>query len=137
MGVKTEYINHPKINIPNQGFEFHYPLQNYMGPGTHVYDRIQQRKLPQSKEDCISLIHDLDYMAANTLTQLDQADNKAIKQTDNSVKSISMIVGLNLRKTLGLDLRGYRPNTAKLLKYEISRDPDYIKVFKQYGVKIE
>ena len=41
--------------------QYHFPGYNYMGPGTQVYQRIQEGLAPTSKTDHSAMHHDLDY----------------------------------------------------------------------------
>jgi len=43
--------------------EFHFPGTNYLGPGTHVINRIMSGVEPTSYDDALALRHDIEYLA--------------------------------------------------------------------------
>jgi len=106
-----------------------------MGPGTHIVDKIVRGVMPQSKHDCLALLHDLRYLSAKTKEQLTLADDNAIRNADYlSLQGLSMKLGLNLRSILNLDMIGDAPILADLLYQKVSTSKKYQEVFRKYGV---
>jgi len=58
--VDQDWVDLSTVNETTK--EFHYPFYNYMGPGTHVVERVRSRNLPVSKADAAALIHDINYL---------------------------------------------------------------------------
>lgn len=54
------------------GIEYHLPLHNYAGPGTHVITRIERGDKPINALDASSMIHDLEYVRDSKRTHADQ-----------------------------------------------------------------
>jgi len=96
-----------------------------MGPGTHIYERIKRGDLPTSKHDAIALLHDIDYLGAKTLEDLEVADKLAISRAGYSLEGLAMRMGLGLRQDFGLDLRGNNPGLAAELREHVYNDPVY------------
>lgn len=51
--------------------EYHAPFHNYLGPGTHISDKINKSVLPINTLDKAAMIHDIEYLANNKF----KADN--------------------------------------------------------------
>lgn len=63
--------------------ELHYPGYMYMGPGTHVIERIMNGKDPINWLDQISKNHDIDYVKANgNLLAIQKADEVMVKSIE-------------------------------------------------------
>lgn len=43
----------------------HYPNSSYMGPGTHLHERLKRGDKPKTGSDFTSMLHDLDYNNAD------------------------------------------------------------------------
>lgn len=89
--------------------EFHLPGHNYLGPGTHVLDRIRSRVKPVDSDDYNAFLHDIDYA---TGVNPDYADLKAIGRNvlGGGVHGIAMSAGLASRM-VGSSLAG-RPGNV-------------------------
>jgi hypothetical protein len=75
----------------------HWPGNNFMGPGTHVIDRVMNGVQPTSRVDEISREHDIDYL--DTTAEPIWADIKAVTSLgfDPSVEANAMRLGLGAR----------------------------------------
>ena len=90
---------------------------NYLGPGTHVEERLQRGDPPLDGSyglDAQAKIHDIDYVNAKTLSDVRQADKKFIKNIEKSdagkvSKKVitSAIKGKMLAEDLGLLDKNY------------------------------
>jgi len=92
--------------------------------------------MPNNQPDALALGHDLNYLAAKTMTDLDRADVVAITKSDYSLQGLAMKAGLLARMYLQLDLRGERPDKADQLRQIVFNDPNYQRALEQYNVQI-
>lgn len=131
----------------------HYPGANFMGPGTHVIQRINDGLIPTSREDAIALIHDLEYLrAAGDPWLLDLADQNAIHRLGNTAVFVSSIfpelftrawamnVGLKSRRALQLkpnfgdnSVQSMRNAADAYLDY-IHTEPKFLTSLQKYGL---
>lgn len=89
------------------------PFFNYMGPGTHIIERIINNVQPVNKIDALAQKHDLDYLFATNDSERDAADDRAIQaanqlylRPDEFIAAKFMSYGLTANKILrkvGLD----------------------------------
>lgn len=121
--------------------QFHYPGTNYLGPGTHVIDRISNDTLPTSKTDFVALLHDIQYLQSRSLS-MDESDTLAIMNSDDSLQGLTMQIGLSLRKFFGLKMnKTDRPIASnlvgnRLMEYVTDPSSVYFKYFRKYNVDI-
>ena len=67
-------------NLLNKtGIEFHWPGYQYMGPGTHLKERLKRGDPGINRLDKIAKQHDIDYSRAKNLQDKWKADAKMIK----------------------------------------------------------
>lgn len=86
-----------------KGVEYHVPFHNYIGPGTHIIDRINKRIMPTNKTDLAAMLHDIDYFRyAGDKSKLYEADETAISNFSYDPVGMLGKVGLTLRKELDL-----------------------------------
>lgn len=106
--------------------EYHMPLHNYMGPGTHVLTNLVNNTLPTTIFDKASMIHDVEYVKPGNQWR---ADNNMwlnlVKEAPYLMPIHNMIRAAFLVKDLG----GYKPETSEAL-YSLSKS----KVQEGYGL---
>lgn len=97
--------------------ELHFPSYNYMGPGTHVLNRVAKHVQPINQTDAAAMVHDINYILANgDATDLTKADNIA-NNMSSGLPGLLMEAGLGIRKLLNLYVgTTYHP---KLLEYAL------------------
>lgn len=120
--------------------EWHVPGNQFLGPGTHIVDRINRRVLPSNRTDFVAMLHDIDYlMGAGDKGWTRDADFRAISQARNSILDHIMKVGLSFRVALGLDYNTYTTNTAVASKLMtiVKSDPTYVERARQLGVNLD
>ena len=64
------------------GLEFHWPGNQYMGPGTHLEKRLKREDKGINRLDRIAKQHDIDYSHAKNLQDKWKADTQMIKAID-------------------------------------------------------
>ena len=64
--------------LAKTGIEFHWPGYQYMGPGTHLEERLKRGDPGINRLDRISKTHDIDYSRAKSLKDKHKADRKMI-----------------------------------------------------------
>ena len=69
---------HAILKLPNGKMG----VANYMGPGTHVVERVQRRDPPRTEMDKVSMAHDIRYNNAKTKEEIRAADRKFIQAAD-------------------------------------------------------
>ena len=62
--------------------EFHWPGYQYMGPGTHLKNRLAHGDPGINRLDRIAKAHDIDHDKANNLQDKWVADRRMIAKTD-------------------------------------------------------
>jgi len=114
--------------------EYHFPGYNYLGPRTHVFDRIMHGVKPVDAADTSAMIHDVNYILANgDPTKLDLADSKALSRLSllDPMRYV-MQIGLNVRRTLGLyEGKQQNQNVGRILSQHLINSDD----FKRYDIK--
>lgn len=128
------------MEAPNEDtYEFHVPGYNFMGPGTHIYNRIENGTQPTNYTDRLALAHDVNYyLASGSHPLLDKADDLAIdKASWFKREGILMKIGLTLRKlthvkennedtkNLGLYLKNKLITDERYSKWKFTED-DFI-----------
>lgn len=92
--------------------EYHVPLHNFMGPGTHVITKLVEQEQPTTVFDKASMIHDVEYVKPGNQWR---ADNNMwlnlVKEAPYLMPIHNMIRAAFLIKDLG----GYAPNTNEEL----------------------
>lgn len=79
--------NHSLLRLPNGGFG----VANYMGPDTHITERIERKDPPRTKSDAVSQRHDIDY-ALSQLQPDEEGRVKAVREADRRmVKKLNEI----------------------------------------------
>lgn len=63
-----------------------YSRGSYMGPGTHIVDRIKSNDKPLTESDKVAQAHDIRYSMAETAEDAREADNKMIQKIKNIEK---------------------------------------------------
>jgi len=98
-------------------YELHVPGYNFMGPGTHIYERIKNGTQPTNYTDRLALAHDVNYyLASGSHDKLNQADDLAIaKARWYQRDGVIMKIGLTLRKLTHVKENG--EDTKKLGLY--------------------
>jgi len=64
---------------PENTIELHVPGHNYMGPGTHINQRLRSGLLPVDADDELSRQHDINYNSSVTYGDIDNADHTYLK----------------------------------------------------------
>lgn len=115
--------------------EFHYPGQNFTGPGTHIYQRVMDKVLPNNRTDAVTLMHDVDYMLATNSAMADKADADAIKNSDWSRAGLATKLGLTIRRNFFKNsFYGGSTSVGYYLKYHIKDEPVYVQRFAELGL---
>lgn len=88
------------IDVVENTTEWHFPGQNFTGPGTHIVSKIKNGVLPNNKTDFITMLHDISYLQhAEDGSLVD--DYKAIIHSDFSLPGLVTKAGM-IGKHLGL-----------------------------------
>jgi len=117
--------------------QWHFPGQNYTGPGTHILSNIYHHVKPNNKTDFVTLVHDVDYGIAENAVDAWKADYKAIKNADNDLSGIVTKVGLTARslvlpsKFYGSDQR----NNFLLAKSYLKKDQYWKQIARSYDMQ--
>jgi len=111
------------------------PFYNYMGPGTHVFDRIERGDLPVTLADKVAMLHDVNYVIANGDPMLlKKADDIALSSLPLSDPLYwVMRVGLKTRQNLHLyegKIDVEKADKVKYLKMILENRQD----FRPYGI---
>ncbi len=80
---------------------------NYMGPGTHLMDRLQRKVQPRSFADRVSQRHDIDYALSKNPSDIRKADNRMIaslKRGQRERKDTNWNIGVGLAGIQGKKL---------------------------------
>lgn len=107
-----------------------------MGPGTHIASNVLNHVYPVNYNDAVSLIHDIDYLQAKTLRDLEAADTKMIKQLDSTALGLLGTAGITFRRAFGLDLLSKNTDRANrvgdYLKGYIMSNENWVKNLQKY-----
>jgi hypothetical protein len=122
--------------LPEKGKEWHLLGQNFTGPGTHIYSRINNGVLPTNRTDFITMLHDIDYLRSNPGYETDQADTRAISNLDNYGIGLIAKIGLYTRRSLDLPFNLNLDNKylGEQLMYKVMNDANYSSLWHIYGV---
>jgi hypothetical protein len=120
--------------------EFHMPGQNYTGPGTHVINRVLDRKYPMNMTDAATLFHDIEYyMKAGQSALL--PDLRAIKDSDWSLQGLGVKIGMIARILSGKEFNGPIKNNydlarriGHLLYYYVGHDTGWKAYFQRNNI---
>lgn len=125
--------------------EFHFPGQEFTGPGTHVITKILNKVMPRNKTDFVTMLHDIDYLRnAGLVTGASLADYVAIYNADYSLPGIATKLGLTIRNAFGFNFNknidGYTDEQTRkigvmLMHYVMNTYP-YAGLFAIYGVRM-
>ena len=69
--------------LAKTGIEFHWPVYQYMGPGTHLEKRLRRGDPGINRLDRIAKQHDIDYSRARSHQDKWNADDKMIRAITN------------------------------------------------------
>lgn len=110
--------------------ELHLPFMNYMGPGTHVAERLRKGILPVSHGDAVALVHDIEYYGIEERL----ADANAVHNAQGITKA-AMYLAFGLKNLFG----GIKPERdqqlySELLKY-VENTPVYKNMLDKYNIK--
>ncbi len=105
-----------------------------MGPGTHIIFNIENYVLPINQTDALAMVHDINYMLANTEDEARLSDDIAISGTQLTVPDAMMRFGLTLRKWGKLQFYGGDINTGLYLKNKLLNDPKWATTREYYGI---
>ena len=101
-------------------WELHVPFMNYMGPGTHVSDRVHKGILPTSQSDAASLIHDIEY-----LNYTDQSIPDSTAVTNAGYLAGPMYVAFKIKQVLGFNIGEQNIPVYEHLRNIIDNDPRF------------
>lgn len=128
--VSSEYdsLSFLKEEINENSLEKHFPGKQYMGPGTHVFNRIKNGVLPVDYMDAVSMMHDINYLRyTGDQRIIDRADLLAIRDSDKSFAALILQMGLATKNKLGLTFDSPLPNkTIEETNYIGWRLQDYV-----------
>ncbi len=104
------------------------PSYNYMGPGTHVAQRVYDNIYPINQPDAASLIHDIEYYSGD----ISAADDNIVRNTSFYLKPFKFLLFKLIKP-----INNPAPNIElyELLKEYISTNEDWQKELKQYELK--
>jgi len=68
----------------------HFPGYKYLGPGTHIIEKFNNKVMPINELDAYAMSHDLDYLNSVTKEDRDLADDIAINRMQNH-KGLSLL----------------------------------------------
>jgi len=135
------------FGIPSEiSTEWHPPGFNFMGPGTHVFERVVNHELPTSRTDALALVHDIEYMIGTSIPkELDKADDQAIANSDYSLSGMIMKAGLSIRKALQLKMANRntleetheQQRIGLYLKNKVLSDSEYVYLLNLYNVRFQ
>ncbi len=115
--------------------EYHFPGQNFTGPGTRVVSRVLDKIQPNNRTDAATLIHDVDYMIASNNSDALKADLMAMKNSDLDVAGAVTRWGLFLRSLLlPSKFYGGDKQVGLKLKQYIKNDTTYKQTFDKLGM---
>ncbi len=118
--------------------EWHFPGQNFTGPGTHIYSNIIQGIEPRNRTDFATMMHDVDYMIATNNKEALISDIQAMKRSDYSLAGTTTKMGLALRSILlPSHFYGGNKELGIALKTHIKRDPRYELLAEKFGLSEE
>jgi hypothetical protein len=124
-----EYINGGNEN----SMEFHFPGQQFTGPGTHVITKIINRIPPSNKTDYHTMLHDLNYMRATNNYEAAYYDYLAIRDTDFDTPGIATKIGLVVRNiATPNNFYGGDVEMANKAKEYMENDPFWISIKNKY-----
>lgn len=115
--------------------QFHFPGQNYTGPGTRIATNFINNVKPNNKTDAATMMHDVDYMIAKDAKQAFLADVRAIANSDNSLAGLATKAGLVLRSAfLPNSFYGGDAEAGKQIKMMMKNDPNWIETYSNLGM---
>lgn len=124
---------------PETTIEYHIPLRNFIGPGTHIIDKINKGVMPYDRNDAVAMLHDVDYyLYAGSDAELKLADQYAIDNFDYTITGRYGKIGLKLRQQLNLPFANSQRSDRIIGKYlvkKIKENPKYMKMIKDYHIK--
>lgn len=83
--------------------EFHFPGQQFTGPGTHVIAKLKADIQPANKTDFVTLLHDIDYLRTAGLPEKQRAaDARALFYAPLDLPGVATNLGLLSRNFFGL-----------------------------------
>jgi hypothetical protein len=92
--------------VAESGQEYHYPGTNFLGPGTHIKEKLESGVLPTSPTDFKAFIHDISYQQEDH----DKADDAFLHNdkfnmlsTQNFIANLGIMTNKTLR-SVGLDV---------------------------------
>lgn len=132
--------------MSEDGYQFHFPGQEFTGPGTHIVSKLQQHILPRNKTDFATMLHDVDYLINNSDNPI-VSDFNSMLNSDWTIPGLVTKFGLGVKATSsalygtpsfnnplsGKTAKETRDIGLKLKDY-ISNDRKYSKLFQQYGI---
>lgn len=99
---------------------------------------IVNKVLPVNKTDAITLMHDVDYMIAQTKEEALVADLKAVAQTPYDLPGILTKIGLTVRSLyLPNNFYGGNPQVGKELKHIVKTHPFWQNIFSKLNLTTE
>lgn len=138
MGSKLGLLD--KYAAKENSYEWHFPGQEFTGPGTHIISKILKHVLPVNKTDFLTMLHDIQYLQYAGIDDVNFADDLAIKQVDYDLPGLATKLGLTIRKLLNLPFNTTKfpiPDTRIMgsLLMNIAKK-QYADLFQKYNVDI-
>lgn len=130
--VLKQYLNeHPETTT-----EWHFPGQQYTGPGTHIVTRLLSSSLPANKTDFVTMLHDIEYMGKSTPLS---SDIRAIRNSDYTLQGLATKMGLITRSVIDalpfVNLKFNKPgNVGRSLMMYVLTSPVYRPLFDKYQI---
>jgi len=117
-----------KTLMVEESYEYHLPFTNYVGPGTHIIDKINNRVLPRNRLDAAALIHDIEYYGLpQSLADVNMIENV------NLIYKPLVAASFALKNLVGYDIPTNK-EVYKNLKIQANIDP-IKKSLKDYNVE--
>lgn len=118
------------FNKQDTSLELHLPFMNYMGPGTHVAERLRKGITPNSHGDAVALVHDIEYYGIDERL----ADANAVHNAKGITKA-AMYLAFGLKNIFG----GMKPERdqqlySELISY-VQNTPVYKNILDKYDIK--
>lgn len=122
---------------PENTIQFHYPGQEFTGPGTHIVTKILSGVLPSNKTDFVTMLHDIEYLSK---TPPNLSDLRAITNSDNTFAGLITKLGLSARILLDSITNSIKFNTptniSNVLFDYVGSSEKYKPLFDKYGINL-
>lgn len=84
------------------------PGHQYLGPGTKIVNNLSHLVIPTDDTDMQAMIHDTEYLLANTLSDIEKAD-QTYSQNVTGLEGLLTSTALKVKHALGMDQKFLNP----------------------------